>query len=157
MPWAAIAAIASLAASGLGIGETLAHQPSAPKIPTTPAAPTPLTAAQNQQQQAAASAATPNILGQVPGINPGYAEQYVAQQTGLGNSPQSAGNIQGAINQYFGLNAGGNTGFTQESAGQPGGTNILALLTQSLNRGGSPFAGAAGTETGGDIFKGLVA
>ena len=71
--------------------------------------------------------------------------------------PVVGGNIQGAINQYFGLNAGGNTGFTQESAGQPGGTNILALLTQSLNRGGSPFAGAAGTETGGDIFKGLVA
>ena len=145
-----IAAIASLAGTGVTLGESLANQPSAPKMPAVPPT-TPLTPSQNLQQQQAAGQSFANQQAQGGGA---FSPEYLFSMAG-GQNPQSAGNVQAALNQFTGLTSPGQTGLTPGTAGT-GGMNILDLLTQSSRGAGSPLAGIAGTETGGDLFKGLT-
>ena len=99
MPWAAIAAIASLAATGVGLGETLANRPSTPKITTTPA---PLTPQQGNQIKAAISGQDANIQAQTGGsLSPDYLTQIAPVLAGVAG-PGTSGIAQGATNTYTG-------------------------------------------------------
>ena len=67
-------------------------------------------------QQASVAQQLPNLQSLTGGsLSPEYAAQFGALQSGLGNDPQASGNIQAAINQYFGLAAPGNSGLTSNS------------------------------------------
>src|ERR1035441_1050384 len=108
MPFASTAlAIGSIIAAGVGgteMGLQLsgAGQPSTPKASTTPS---PLTAAQNQNQQTAVGQTLPNLQNLTGGsLSPETSAQYGALQSGTAGDPQATGNIQAAINQFFGLN-----------------------------------------------------
>jgi hypothetical protein len=103
----AIAAIASLAATGIGLGETLSNQPGAPKPPTTtPTQPTPAQQTTNRQQlEAAAVQQDPTLLAETGGYaNPGYlASQSSLLSGGAGQPGGYLSALQGA-NQQFGIN-----------------------------------------------------
>jgi hypothetical protein len=144
--------IAAAATTGTTIGLDLANQPSGtpPKPTTTPA---PLTQPQNAAQTAAVSSALPTLQAQTGGsVSPEYAAQWGASQSGLGNDPQATGNIQAAINNLFGLNAGGNSGLTPASSSQGGG-DILSALSRPQPNPVSPSPGGGG---GSDIFSQLL-
>ena len=150
-----IAAIAAIASAGVGAGSGIysaVNSPSSPKLPTGVQ---PQTAATNQAQTAAVTSSLPTLQSLTGGsLSPEYAAAYGATQAGLGNNPQASGNVQQAINQYFGLSSPGTTAFTPEGVGSGGGTNILDLLRKTATPGGagSPFGGG-----GSDDFKGLSA
>lgn len=107
----AVAAAVSAASGIMG----MVDRPGTPKVPD----PTkqPLTAAQNKQEQAAVGQALPDLQSMTGGsLSPEYAAQFGALQSGLANDPKATGNVQAAINQFFGLAAPGKTGFTPEAA-----------------------------------------
>lgn len=159
---AIIGAIASTVPSIVGAIE---GGPSTPKPPS--AAPTsPLTSAQNRAQTAAVTQTLPNLQELTGGsLSPEYAAQFGATQSGLGNDPQATGNIQEAINKYFGLTAPGDKGFTPSSgsAGGGGGGGIVDLLAQAAKAKGGSSGGAVpgGTDFinenfNADAFRGLA-
>jgi hypothetical protein len=155
----AIATIAAAAAStGLGIYEAT-NQPGKPKLPTGPAA---LTGTQNAQQTAAVSQQLPTLQSMTGGsVSPEYAAQFGATGAGVANDPQATGNIQDAINKFFGLSATGTSGLTPASGGSTGGGDILSMLSK-----GKPPTPGGGGDVGspdfvnsilnGDAFRGLV-
>lgn len=130
----------AIAAIGAGVGiEQAVNTPGSPTIPKTLPT-TPLTANQNAQQTAAVGQQLPNLQALTGGsLSPEYAAQFGATQSGTANNPQATGNIQAAINQYFGLTAPGDTGLTSSVTGTSGGGGILDLLRpQTPGGGGSP-------------------
>ncbi len=136
------------------------NKPSAPKA--GPTGPTPQTAAQNEAQKASVAQTLPTLQSLTGGsVSPEYAAQYGATQSGLGNNPAAAGNIQAAINSFFGLAAPGTTGLTPSSAtAGGGGTSTIDML----NRAGAGRSGGGGgggslvdSMMTGDEFRGLAA
>jgi hypothetical protein len=126
---AIIASIASLAGTGITVGETLANQPGSPKPPpTTPAAETPAqqTATQNQQK-ALINQQLPNILSETSGLaNPDYVKQIAQLLSGTAGQSGSSGAASSAVERAFGLPAN----FTP--AGSPGsGANSAAPVSLS--------------------------
>jgi hypothetical protein len=124
-------------------------QPSTPKA-SDPTKLTPLTAGQNASQTATVGQQLPNLQSLTGGsLSPEYAAQFGALQSGLGNDPQASGNIQSAINQFFGLNAPGQTGLTPSSTATTpgGGSGILDLLKMPGSGGGG--SGTPGMSGGG--------
>lgn len=158
MPPAIIAAIigAAVTATTTGLELSGVGRPDTPKAPD-PNKLTPLTANQNAQQQAVVGQQLPNLQSLTGGaLSPEYAAQFGALQSGLGNDPQASGNIQAAINKYFGLNAPGNTGLTPGSTGSPGGGGIAELIQKGLPTGGGGGGGSfVNDQLNGDLFKGL--
>jgi len=155
--------IATLIPAALGVGSTLyglANKPGTPKI--TPTGPTPQTAAQNEAQRAAVSSTLPTLQSLTGGsVSPEYASQYGAAQAGLGNNPAASGNIQAAINSFFGLAAPSTTGLTPSGSTTCGGsTSTIDLLNRaSATRtpGGGGGGGLVDSLLAGDEFKGLAA
>lgn len=165
-----IAAGLTAASTGVGLYETLSQ----PGHPSASNKPTPLTASQNRQQEAAVGQALPNLQSLTGGsLSPEYAAQFGATQAGLANDPQASGNVQAAINQFFGLAAPGNTGLTPSTTGggnwladliakvkptdaSPGGG--IADLIKMPSGGGAPGGGGnfANDMLSGDLFKGLT-
>jgi len=155
--------IIPLVIAGATAAETIysaVNQPGQPKAidPTKQ----PLTAAQNRQEQSAVSQALPDLQSLTGGsLSPEYAAQFGALQSGLGNDPKAAGNVQAAINQFFGLAAPGKMGLSPESASTGGGgiwdfiKDILPRLSgqQAQAQPGLDFASQ--TLQGND-FKGLA-
>jgi hypothetical protein len=147
MPFATTAlAIAAIASAGLGaseLGMSLAGvgKPDTPKASTTPS---PLTAQQNSQQQAAVGQQLPTLQSMTGGsLSPEYAAQFGATQAGVGNDPRATGNIQEAINKYFGLSAPGDTGITPSGTG-PSGSPGITSLTGGAPQGGAGIGGGGG-------------
>lgn len=101
--------VAAVTSAGVGVAElglSIANSGggSAPKPPTP--TPTALTPAENQRQVASASQAAPNIQALTGGaLSPEYWASMLQQITG-----GTPGNVQEAINQAFGLTAGGGGG-----------------------------------------------
>jgi hypothetical protein len=151
MPVPLIAAIATIAAAGTTTGlaiDSALNQPGSPKIPTTPS---PMTTTQNAQTTSAVGQQLPNLQSLTGGsVSPEYASQFGATQTGVANNPQAGGDVQAAINQFFGLSAPGSTGITASgSSPTSGGPGILDLLTKS---GTSPSPATTGGGGGGSDF-----
>lgn len=161
MPVPLIAAIATIAAAGTSTGlaiDSALNQPGTPKPPS--GLPTPLTSSQNSAQTAAVGRQLPTLQSLTGGsVSPEYAAQFGSTQAGTANDPQATGNIQAAINSFFGLAAPGSSGLTAPSGGgSPGGAGILDILSK-----GKPPAtsGPGGTDfvdslLGGGDFKGLA-
>lgn len=148
---ALVIGLISAAVGAAGVADTIYNQVNAPSGPTapTPTGPTPQTPATNQAQIAAASQSIPNVLSSTSGFaSPGYTEDVASTATGLGSNPQAVGNLQAAINQYFGLSAPGTSGLAS------GGNNPVTGLLQSLPgvpgvTGASAFGGGGGGLAGG--------
>lgn len=163
MPPAIIAAVigAAMTATTTGLQLSGAFTPDSPKTPKPGT--TPLTQGQNDQQKAMVGQQLPNLQSMTGGsLSPEYAAQFGALQSGLGNDPQASGNVQAAINQFFGLTAPGTSGFTSGSTGggSGGGSGILDMLSKSSPQSMPKPPGGGGdfvNETlSGDIFKGLT-
>lgn len=162
MPFLIPVAIAAIGA-GVGIEESL-NSPGTPNLSKAPPL-TPLTAQQNQNQQTAVGSTLPNLQSLTGGsLSPEYAANFGALQSGLGNDPQATGNIQAAINSFFGINAPGTTGLTPVGTGTSGG-GILDLLKTAGPSGVSSGTGAPPggfqpwiqSVLNGNEFKGLAA
>lgn len=126
----AIGVITSAVQTGYGIYNTVTQGDSQAPTPAKPT-PTPQPTATNQAQTAAVTQQLPNLQALTGGsLSPEYAAQYGATTTGLGSNPQASGNIQEAINQFFGLTAPGQSGLTPQSTSAPGGTSIVDLLSR---------------------------
>ena len=105
-----IAAIGSLAGTGVGLGLELSNRPGSPKPPsttTTPAVQTPAEQSQQQaQQKALISQQTPNVLSATSGLaNPAYVEQIASLLSGTAGQPGSTGAAQQAVGSAFGFNS----------------------------------------------------
>lgn len=142
-----------------GLADTVYNQVNAPGAPAaTPASttPQPQTAATNTSQTVAASSALPTLQSLTGGsLSPEYASQWAGTTTGLGNNPQAAGNIQSAINQFFGLTAPGQSGLTQPGGASPGGNSITDTLTNSLISGQGGGSSLVSGLLNSDTFKGF--
>lgn len=158
-----IAAIigAAVSATQIGLQASGAFTPDSPKAPKPGS--TPLTTTQNQQQQALVGQQLPNLQSLTGGsLSPEYAASFGATQSGLANDPQASGNIQAAINQFFGLTAPGTTGFTPGTAGSPGvgggtgGGGLMDLISRASPSGGGGGGSFVNDQLSGDLFKGLV-
>lgn len=157
MPVGVIAAVIAAASAAAGTGYSIysaENAPGAPKPPST--TPSPLTSAQNASQTAAVSQQLPNLQSLTGGsVSPEYAAQFGATQSGLANDPQASGNIQAAINKFFGLTAPGDSGLTPGGGGigAGGGGDILSLLTK-----GKPTSPGVtgGTDIGSDFVSNLL-
>ncbi len=156
------AALATIAAAGTSTGlaiDSALNQPGAPKPPS--AVPSPLTSTQNASQTAAVSQQLPTLQALTGGsVSPEYAASFGATQSGVANDPRATGNIQEAVNQYFGLSAPGSAGLTA-SGTTGGGPGILDLLTKG--KGPTSATSTGGGETDlvssllrSDDFKGLA-
>lgn len=155
-----IAAVASAVSAASGIMSMIEGPPGTPKVPD----PTkqPLTAAQNKAQQAAVGQSLPDLQSLTGGsLSPEYAAQFGATQAGLGNDPKATGNVQEAINQFFGLAAPGKTGLSPESASSASTplTDLLKSIFPQMagqqQQGGMGSDWASQTLQGND-FKGLA-
>lgn len=150
--------ILTAAAAATTIGTqiySLENQPGVPKPSTTPS---PLTAAQNANQAASVGGQLPNLQALTGGsVSPEYSAQFGATQSGVANDPQATGNIQAAINQFFGLSAPGSSGLTT-SSGPGGGGGIADLLTKAKIPGAGGEGGGNFVDSilSGDSFKGLA-
>lgn len=144
--------IAAGITAGTSLGLTLSNQPgSAPQIPTTPVTPGPQTQATNLAQRASVAAAAPNqqaLTGN--SLSPEYWAQWAGLNTGLGNNPQAAGNIQAAINQVIGVGAPNTSSL---STAGPTGNSITDLLSRVGATSGTPAGGGAG---GGSLVDSLL-
>ena len=161
-----IAAITSIAGTGVGVGLELSNLGGggAP-TPTTPGAPAPQTSTTNAAQTAAVSSTLPTLQSLTGGsLSPEYAAQWGSTQAGLGNNPAAAGNIIKAINDFYGLTAPGTTGLTGPSststAPAPGTStsspspDILSLLTKAIPQ--SSGSGGGGGTSGFSAFLGMA-
>ena len=159
-----VVALLPLVLGAVTAGESIygmVNRPSAPRI--TAPTPTPQTTAQNEAQRAAVSSSLPTLQALTGGsLSPEYASQYGATQTGLGNNPAAAGNIQAAINAFFGLTAPGTTGLTPSATTTGGGsTSTIDLLNRATPSRGLTTGGGGGSLVdsllSGDEFRGLAA
>lgn len=147
--------IAAGVTAGTSLGLTLSNQPSAPQVPTAPITPPAQTDTTNTAQKAAVASSLPNLQSLTGGsLSPEYASQWAGLNTGLGNNPQAGGNVQSAINQFFGFGAPNTSSL---STAGPTGNSITDLLSRT---------GATSTPAGGggglldsllqsDVFKGF--
>ncbi len=159
---ALLPAILTSSAAALTIGEgihSLVSKPGTPKATTTPQPQSPTT---NAAQTAAVGQQLPTLQSLTGGsLSPEYFAQYGGSNAGLGNNPSATGNIQEAINKFFGLTAGGSTGLTPEGA-TSGGNSLLELLSRTTSKPAQAGSGGGGgglvdSLLSGDAFKGLVA
>lgn len=140
-----IAAIASLAATGTGLGLELANQPGSPK-PTPPPTPAVINAQQNQEK-AAISQQAPNILAETSGLaNPDYVAQLAQLLAGTGGQTGSEGAANKVASQLFGISPGNvvspgspatPSSFTPAGTGNtpnPAGANSPVNLSDFLQR-----------------------
>lgn len=162
--------IIPLIIAGIGAGLDIKKSLDAPGIPKIDKAPplTPLTANQNQAQQTAVGQALPTLQSLTGGsLSPEYAAQFGATQSGLSNDPQAQGNIQAAINSFFGLTAPGTTGLSPSSStGSSSGGGILDLLKLPVASTSGPPISSGGPPGGipnwiqqqlqGNDFRGLA-
>jgi hypothetical protein len=128
------AAIAGLAASGVGIGETLANKPGDPAKPTPPtAAQTADTANQTKQNQLAAlSQQTPNIQALTGGsLSPDAWAQMASILSGQAGSPGIGASQQDLVTKLLSGNSGGGTvtAGNNTTPTTPGGTGGLTNTT----------------------------
>jgi hypothetical protein len=154
MPLAAIPAIAALVSTAFTVYEET-KTPSKPNLPTSVPS-TPLTSGQNAQTKAAVGQQLPTLQALTGGsVSPEYAAQFGATQGGVGNNPQAAGDVQAAVNQFFGLSAPGSSGLTTPTGGtSPGGNPILDLISKIKPSGGG--GDYVNNQLGGDDFRGLA-
>jgi hypothetical protein len=140
-----------------GLADTIYNQVNAPSqtapTPTpVPTGPQPQSTQTNQAQTAAAASALPTLQSLTGGsLSPEYAAQFAGLQTGTAGNPQASGNVQSAVNQFFGLNAPGTSGLSPTSGAAPQSnalTDILARLTQAQG-------GGIVDQTLADSFKGF--
>jgi hypothetical protein len=101
--------IASLAASGVGMGLEMSNRPSAPKIPPTPPGPPPITpaqAAQNRQyQEGAIMQNIPNVQAMDPYLTgAGLASAASSGLPGVGQPGFQSAALQAAMQAGGGLN-----------------------------------------------------
>jgi len=160
---ALVTMIATVAASGTTAGlaiDSALNQPGQPKLPTTA---TPLTASQNAQTTSAVSQQLPTLQSLTGGsLSPEYGSQFGSIQAGVANNPQAAGDIQAALNQFYGLSAPGSTGLTTTPGGvSPGGGNPIMDLLTKAKPASTPDSGGGGSDfinslLSGNDFKGLV-
>lgn len=122
-----IAGIDGLAATGIGLGETLSNQPG--KAPAT-ATPTGPTAAQQtatiNAEKAAVSQQAPNVISDTSGLaNPDYIKSITQLLAGTAGTTGSNGAATQAINSAFGLPGGGSPGTQNTSTSNftPAGVN----------------------------------
>lgn len=154
-------AIIPLVIAGIAAGTSLASGGGGTPNLTPPKA-SPLTSTQNAQQTAMVGQQLPNEQALTGGsLSPEYFAQFGQLQSGLGNDPQATGNIQEAINKFFGLTAPGNTGLTASgtTTGGSGGAGILDLLKNVKPPGAGVDSGGEGfinQTLNSDSFKGLV-
>lgn len=139
--------IAAGVTAGTQIGLTLSQGGGGgSSLPTTPTT-TPQSPTTNAAQKASVASALPNLQSLTGGsLSPEYAAQFGASQAGLSNNPQAAGNVQAAINQFFGLNAPGESGL------QPGGGNVGKTILDTLSQSRQPSTG-----TGGNVSEQILA
>ncbi len=156
------AALAGIASAGVGTGlsiDSALNQPSAPKLPTSTA--TPLTASQNASTTAAVGQQLPTLQALTGGsVSPEYAAQFGSTQAGVNNTPGASGDVQAAINQFFGLGASGSTGLTTPTGGTNPGGNPLGDIVKRLTSSGGGEGGSpsfVNSLLSGDDFKGLAA
>jgi hypothetical protein len=135
---ALLASLAGLAASGVGLGETLANRPSAPKMPTMPTAPPAPTPAQQAQltntQKSLIGQQLPNLQAAGSGsLSPSYEAQIAQLLAGIGGQPGANSAANSAVSQAFGLNnlPGAPKGFTP--AGSAPSTAAGAFPTSPVN------------------------
>ncbi len=163
LTWPIAAAIASIVGAGAttGVGLYEASQtPSQPKLPTS-VTQTPLTGPQNAQTQAAVSQQLPTLQSLTGGsVSPEYAASFGATQSGNANNPQASGDVQAAINQFFGLGASGSSGLTAAPGStSPGGNPLTDLLSKVSIPGGGGGGGGSDFVSNllsGSDFHGLV-
>ena len=154
-----IAAGIGAAGTGLSIDEAI-NAPSAPKISATPP---PLTGPQNAQTTAAVGQQLPTLQSLTGGsLSPEYASQFGATQGGAANNPQATGDIQAAINQYYGLTSPGQTGLnptgSTPNSGTPGILDILSKPPGSTGQpGGNGIQNWVQRQLNGNQFQGLQA
>jgi hypothetical protein len=129
MPQLAPVVVAALISAGATVGTTLGSDFfSGFHADKQPAPTAPLTTAQNTGQAAAVTQQLPTLQSLTGGsLSPEYAASVGAVNSGVGNSPQSTGNIQSAINNYFGLTAPGDTGLNPAASGVTGGPGITSF------------------------------
>lgn len=106
-----IAAIASLAGTGIGLGETLANQPSAPKPVTPSAADTAASADKTKRDQLAAlGQQTPNIQAATGGsLSPDAWAQLAAILSGQAGATGIGASQQDLVQKLLTGNSGGGT------------------------------------------------
>lgn len=158
---ATLTAIASIIGASVAVGGeaySLSNQPSTPKATT---APVPLTTTQNSGQTAAVAQQLPTLQSLTGGsLSPEYAANFGALNSGVTNDPQATGNIQSAINSFFGLTAPGSSGLTSTPT-SGGGGGILDLLKPqgSSSPISSPSAISSWVQSvlNGNQFQGLQA
>ena len=161
---AVVAAIIGASATGAATISEIAYQAaSAPGTPKPNTTPPPLTPQGNQQQTAAVSQQLPDLQSLTGGsLSPEYAASFGATQSGLSNDPRATGNIQNAINNFFGISAPGQTGLTTNTLSAPtGGPGILDMFKSSGTGTASPLAAGGGMPAwiqsvlNGNQFQGL--
>src|SRR5271157_3198089 len=156
MPDLGAAAIVSLISAGLGGTEFLVNQLDKPGGSTPSTVKPPLTQAQNASTTAAVGQQLPNLQSLTGGsLSPEYAASVGGINSGNANNPQASGDIQAAINQFFGLSAPGSTGLTPSAGSNPGGPGIMDLLTKGGGGGGANLGGWVQQQLQGNQFSGL--
>jgi len=113
--------IITLATTGIGIGETLSNQPSAPKPASTTPTVTPAQAIDtSKQQQNAEAAQFPNIQSLTGGsLSPEAKAQMSLILSGQAGQPGSSAASQDLLLRLFGINA---APFTASAGNNPAGT-----------------------------------
>jgi hypothetical protein len=129
----AIAAIGSLAGTGVGLGLELSNQPGKPKPPTiTPPTAAQLASTQNQEKSLISQNA-PNVLEQTSGLaNPDYVAQISQLLAGTGGQTGSTGAARDVVSRLFGLPTGpGASPGAVAPPATPGATNFTPAGTAS--------------------------
>jgi hypothetical protein len=123
------------AASTSIAGYELANQPSAPKPPSVPTAPAPLTAQQSNAVKANVGGQLPNLQALTGGsLSPETSSVLAQLAAGTAGDPQTSGLTQQVINQFFGLGAPGNTGLAP-SGGLTPSTSLPSLSSATSSPG----------------------
>lgn len=125
-----VAAIASLAGTGIGLGETLANQPGSPKPPSL--ADTTASADKTKQSQIAAlSQETPNIQAATGGsLSPDAWAQLAAILSGQAGNPGIGASQQDLVTKLLSGNSGGTVTAGNNAPGAtPGTTGGLTNTT----------------------------
>lgn len=129
---ATVAAIASLAGTGISVGETLANQPgsSTPKPPTQAQNDT-SAAATRKSQEASLSSQFPNLQAQVGGaLSPDAYVQLAQILSGQAGQPGIGASSSDLITKLAGNNS--NTSISAGSGGTGGGGGVAGLSSTSF-------------------------
>lgn len=160
---AGAATVATLASTGIAVGEdisNLSNQPSAPKV--TAATPVAQTAATNAAQTSQASSISSDVQAATSGsVGPDYLASVL--NTAFQGNPQATGNWQQAINGIFGLGAPGQSTASGGISTSPGTSATSTTggqgnsITDILNRVATPQQGQGSVINSAlnDSFKGF--